>query len=91
MTAGLFEALLAGSTPSLFCAQTTSPRRQGAGAVAQQKFFDMWKLNRAESKMTHAGDADQSVAWRSYEPDGDQVRVSWGNDKGEVGSYSAKM
>lgn len=66
------------------------PRRQGAAAVAQQKFFGMWKLNRAESKMTHAGDTDQSVAWRSYEPDGDRVRVSWGNDKGKVGSYSAK-
>jgi hypothetical protein len=56
----------------------------------QQKFLGKWKLNKAQSKMTHVGDNDKSIQWRSYQRDGARVKVSWGNSEGQVGTYSAK-
>lgn len=59
--------------------------------IDQKNFLGMWKLHEAQSKMTHSGDEDKSLQWRSYERNGDRVKVSWGQADGRVvGTYSAK-
>jgi len=56
----------------------------------QQNFFGRWKLDEARSRVLHSSDNLKSAQWRSYEPDGDRVRVSWGSESGQSGTYSAK-
>ena len=79
------------SVPALLFCLSTTPQAlaQDTHASIQQKFFGKWKLDLTKSKIAHPGD-DRSIQWRSYAPDGDRVKVAWGNDKGEAGSYSAK-
>ncbi|HYZ87588.1 MAG TPA: hypothetical protein VE621_24445 [Bryobacteraceae bacterium] len=70
-------------------AQTTSAPKRAGGPAVQQKFFGQWKLNESKSNFTHAGD-HKGLQWRSYEPDGDRVKVSWGDEERRDRSYSAK-
>jgi hypothetical protein len=56
----------------------------------QQNFFGKWTLDEGRSRVLHPADDFKSQQWRSYEPDGDRVKVSWGNAGGQLGTYSAK-
>jgi hypothetical protein len=67
----------------------TPASAQQAGAANQQRFLGKWKLDPARSKYLHAADV-KSNQWRLYEPDGNRVKVSWGNESGPSGTYSAK-
>jgi hypothetical protein len=60
-----------------------------SGQSAQQKFLGKWKLDTALSKIAHPNETG-NIQWRAYEPDGDRVKVSWGNAAGLAGTYSAK-
>lgn len=57
--------------------------------VNQQNFFGKWKLDESRSKAANPSHLKVNT-WRLYQPDGNAVRVSWGNANGEVGAYSAK-
>ena len=62
---------------------------QAGGPANQERFLGKWKLEISRSKAIHA-DELQSGEWRSYEQDGDRVKVSFGDAGGRLGSYSAK-
>ena len=62
---------------------------QTARSANQEKFFGKWKLDMAQSKVAHAAD-EKLDQWRTYEPDGDRVKVAWGSGQGPLGTYSAK-
>jgi hypothetical protein len=68
----------------------TPAASQVSVASADQRFFGKWVLNEAQSQISHTGDDYKSVQWRRYEPDGDRVKVSWGNSAGQIGTYSAR-
>jgi hypothetical protein len=57
--------------------------------ASQQNFFGRWMLDEARSRVLHSSDLKRQQ-WRSYEPDGDRVKVSWENAGGQLGTYSAK-
>jgi len=73
----------------LLCLALTFAAAQTAGPAVQRPFFGKWKLKPGDTKL-HAGDDSKSLQWRIYEPDGDRVRVSWGNGDKRAGTYSAK-
>jgi hypothetical protein len=74
--------LLLGSCWSVWAAE---------GQPADQKLFvGSWRLNPEKSHAAHREDPFSNKLWRSYEQDGDRVRASWGDEKGESGSYWAK-
>ena len=81
--------LLTGLTVLLCFAVTTPARAQTARPAIQQKFFGKWKLEETLSRIAHPGEF-KAIQWRSYEPDGDRVKVAWGNGEGQLGTYSAK-
>lgn len=74
----------------LLCLNLTFATAQTAGPTAQWPFFGKWKLKPGDTKLNHVGDDPKSLQWRTYEPDGDRVRVSWGNGDKPAGTYSAK-
>src|SRR5262249_30875095 len=74
--------LVATMTLSSGIAQTRVP-------ADQQKFFGKWTLSEPETKKIHPN-RDGVSDWRSYEPDGDRVKVSWGTGNTQTGTYSAK-
>jgi hypothetical protein len=77
----LFPALAA-----LLCIASAA---SGQSQSAQQNFLGKWKLDTALCKIAHPNETG-NVQWRAYEPDGDRVKVSWGNAAGLAGTYSAK-
>jgi hypothetical protein len=86
----MFRYMLLTGLTTLLCVVGATPAfGQAADPVIRQGFFGKWKLDTAKSKIAHSGD-DKSIQWRSYEPDGDRVKVAWGSGEGQLGTYSAK-
>jgi len=83
------DMLLTGLTVLLCFAATTPVCGQTARPAIQQKFFGKWKLEEARSQIAHPGES-KAIQWRLYEPDGDRVKVAWGNGEGQLGAYAAK-
>lgn len=65
-------------------------RRADAQAADQKLFVGTWRMNAEKSQRAHREDVFSRQLWRSYEQDGDRVRASWGDEKGESGSYWAR-
>jgi hypothetical protein len=90
MTSLVRNVVLMALTVMLCIVETIPAHGRAVRPATQQKFFGKWKLDKAQSRIAHPGDDDKSIQWRSYQPDGDRVKVAWGDGDGERGTYSAK-
>ena len=52
-------------------------------------FLGKWTLDVPRSKVFITSDL-KPLQWRTYERDGDRVKVAWGNANGQLGAYSAR-